>query len=117
MPSPAGTDGEGTKHKTAFALIYDIAPAPFDLGVNQKMEVYASYNTKVRSHMLAVHLTRFSGEHSNWVAVNQPFLESLRRRLLAWRSQSAEIQNNYHTKGEEMFRGATLLPVSPEGRA
>ena len=55
-------------------MIFDIAPAPFDLGVNQKMEVYAYYDPFVRAHMLSVHLTRVSGQKSSWVKVNQPFL-------------------------------------------
>ena len=95
----------------AYAMLFDIAPAPFDLGVNQHMEVYASYNRRVRAHMLTVHLTRISGERSNWLTVNQPFLESLRKRLLAWRSQSAEIQNGYYEKGERLFADAAQLPV------
>jgi hypothetical protein len=84
-------------------MIFDIAPAPFDLGVNQKMEVYAYYDDHVKAHMLAVHLSRVSGELSNWTAVNQPFLEGLRKRLLVWRSQSAENQEAFYLKGAELF--------------
>lgn len=115
---PAHSAPDNAENPTAYAMLFDIAPAPFDLGVNQKMEVYCAYNTRIRSHMLSVHLTRLSGEHSSWVTVNQPFLESLRKRLLAWRSQPAEIQNGYHDRGKQMFRAVTLLPsCAPEGKS
>ena len=83
-----------------------------DLGVNQQMEVYAYYDTKVRAHMLAVHLRRVSGERGNWLAVNQPFLEALRKRLLGWRSQRGQIQQNYFEQGERMFAAASDLSSS-----
>jgi hypothetical protein len=110
VPAPVGA-AAGDGHEKAYCMIFDIAPAPFDLGVNQTMEVYAYFDPRVRSHMLAVHLKRVSGEMGNWVAVNQPFLESLRKRLLGWRSQRAETQQTYFHEGEKMFADAGDLPV------
>lgn len=107
-------DEKGNDHEKAYAIIFDISPAPFDLGVNQKMEVYACYNPRVRAHMLAVHLTRISGERGNWVTVNQPFLETLRKRLLAWRSQPADTQRRYYEKGEQLFANVQDLSVLDE---
>jgi hypothetical protein len=75
------------------------------------MEVYAGYDPRVSAHMLSVHLTRLSGQRSNWVTVNQPFLEALRKRLLGWRSQSAENQQAYCTKGEQLFADAPDVPT------
>lgn len=102
----------GAKDERAYAMLFDIAPAPFDLGVNQTMEVYAYYDKRVKAHMLSVHLTRVSGETSNWVTVNQPFLESLRKRLLGWRSQKAATHEVYFREGEQLFAGAPDLPVT-----
>lgn len=96
---------------TNYAMIFEIAAAPFDLGVNQTMEVYAYYDPHVKAHMLAVYLTRLSGEMSNWKTVNQPFLETLRKRLLGWRSQKPETHQAYYRKGELLFANATPLPV------
>jgi hypothetical protein len=45
------------------------------------------------------------------VTVNQPFLEALRKRLLGWRSQSAENQQAYCTKGEQLFADAPDVPT------
>ncbi|HHN46022.1 MAG TPA: FtsX-like permease family protein, partial [Planctomycetes bacterium] len=108
------TSGGGEEDRFAWAMLFNIAPAPFDLGVNQKMEVYAYYDETVKAHMLAVHLTRVSGEKSNWVTVNQPFLEALRKRLLSWRSQRPATQETYCSQGAELFRYAPELPVRPE---
>lgn len=94
-----------------YAMIFHIAPAPFDLGVNQSMEVYAYYDTKVKAHMLSVHLTRINGEINNWITVNQPFLETIRKYLLGWRSQKTEIQETYYKLGVELFKDAKYLPV------
>lgn len=109
VPADGADDADDER---AFAMVYDIAPAPFDLGVNQKMEVYACYNRRVRAHMLSVHLTRVSGQTHNWVHVNQPFLESLRKRLLGWRSQRPEHQQSYYQRGDELFRDAVDLPLA-----
>jgi hypothetical protein len=65
----------------------------------------------VKAHMLAVHLTRLSGEAGNWVAVNQPFLEALRKRLLGWRSQKASTHQSFFHEGEKLFADAPDLPV------
>ncbi len=96
---------------TTYAMVFDIAPAPYDLGVNQKLEVYAYYDTTVKAHMLAVHIKRTTGERSNWLAVNQPFLESLRKRLLGWRSQKSDTHEAYYREGQRMFADAGDLPV------
>ena len=120
-PGPMGTvpmagpdeahraDGQEPAH--AYAMLYDVAPAPFDLGVNQSVEVYAFYQPKVRAHMLAVHLVRRSGQRHNWVHVNQSFLEMLRKRLLNWRSQRPEHQQAYYQRGLRMFAEVPSLPV------
>ena len=108
---PAHGAATGGPTGSAYAMLFDIAPAPFDLGVNQKMEVYACFDERVHAHMLSVYLTRVSGQKSNWVTVNQPFLEALRKRLLSWRSQKPETQQAYCRQGEELFRNAPRLRV------
>ncbi|MCE9592249.1 MAG: FtsX-like permease family protein [Planctomycetes bacterium] len=108
VPMSGGVD----ETDRAYVMVFDIAPAPFDLGVNQTMEVYAYFDKRVKAHMLSVHLTRMTGETSNWVTVNQPFLESLRKRLLGWRSQKAATHESYYREGEQLFAGAPDLPVT-----
>ena len=86
--------------------VYSITPVPFDLGVNQRMEIYGYYQPRVRAYVLAVYLTRLKGEKSSWLVVNQPFMESLRARLLNWRSQSAANQEQFRIQGEALFAAA-----------
>lgn len=95
----------------SLVMVYDVAPIPFDLGVNQKMEIYADYDPRVKAHMLSVHLTRESGDRESWTTVNQPFLEALRKRLLGWRSQRPDVQESYFVAGEKLFEDAGMLPV------
>lgn len=103
--------GPGPDDPGGLAMVYDVAPAPFDLGVNQTLEFYASYHPDVKAHMISLHIRRISGQRSNWTAVNQPFLEALRKRLLGWRSQSARNQQDYCSRGEELFAHAPPLPT------
>jgi len=115
VPSKTGTgdsaEAQGDQPHEALAMVYDITPIPFDLGVNQKMEIYADYDQRVKAYMLSVHLTRESGEVHSWTTVNQPFLEALRKRLLTWRSQRPEIQESYFVAGEALFRNSAHLEV------
>jgi hypothetical protein len=107
-------DVDGRK---ALVMVYDVTPTPFDLGVNQRMEIYGHYDPKVRAYVLTTHITRVKGSDSSWMIVNQPFLESLRARLLSWRSQSAANQEQFRRKGEEMFANAPELPTKRSSAA
>jgi hypothetical protein len=111
VPLADGVVQDGDEDRRPYAMLFDIAPAPFDLGVNQKMEVYAYFDERVHAHMLAVYLTRISGERGNWVTVNQPFLESLRKRLLGWRSQKQQTQTSFYEQGRKLFANAKELPT------
>jgi len=102
------TDREGRR---VLAGLYRITPAPFDLGVNQWLEIYGYYQPRVRAYVLAVHATRRKGDRNSWLAVNQPFMEALRARLLDWRSQSRENQEGFRRRGEALFARAQALPV------
>jgi len=102
------TDGEGRK---VMVMLYNVTPVPFDLGVNQSMEVYGHFQPTVRACVLACRLTRVKGDKPSWLTVNQPFLEGLRTRLLAWRSQSEANQQQFCEQGNAMFADAPDLPV------
>jgi hypothetical protein len=105
-------DDEGRK---VLAVTYNVTPVPFDLGVNQRMEVYGYYQTKVRAYVVAVVLTRQKGDKNSWLTVNQPYLESLRARLLSWRSQSKANQEQFRVQGEALFAQAKEFPVQESG--
>lgn len=107
---PAQTDA------TAYVLAYIVAPVPFDLGINQRMEIYADYDPEIRAHVFTVYLACLTGDRDNWLSVNQRFLEAMRKRLLAWRSLQTATQAEYCRRGVEMFVQAATLPVRPGGR-
>jgi len=102
--------------RNVLTMLYSITPVPFDLGVNQDMEIYGHYQPRVRAYVLRVHLTRVKGDKNSWLVVNQPFMESLRARLLSWRSQSLANQEQFRIQGEAMFAAAREFPVK-EGAA
>ncbi len=97
--------------RKVLAMTYSVTPVPFDLGVNQRMEVYGYYRPRVRAYVVAVVLTRLKGDKKSWLTVNEPFLESLRARLLSWRSQSSANQEQFRRQGEAMFAEAREFPV------
>jgi hypothetical protein len=101
-------DREGRK---VLAMTYSITPVPFDLGVNQRMEIYGYYQPQVRAYVLGAYLTRVKGDKSSWLTVNQPFMESLRARLLSWRSQNKANQEQFRQQGEAIFANAPEFPV------
>jgi hypothetical protein len=105
-------DDEGRKVPT---MVYAVTPVPFDLGVNERLEIYAYYRPKVRAHVLRAYLTRLKGDRTSWLRVNQPLMESLRTRLLNWRSQSAANQEAFGAQGREMFENAPEFAVRKAG--
>jgi len=102
--------------RNVLTMLYSITPVPFDLGVNQRLEIYGHYEPRVRAHVLRVHVTRIKGDKNSWLVVNQPFMESLRARLLSWRSQSLANQEQFRIQGEAMFAAGSEFPVK-EGAA
>ena len=100
---------DATSGRDVWAMIHDVSLAPFDLGVNQRTEVYAYFDPKVGAYRIAMHLIRRAGEESNWKTANKPFLEGLRKHLLRWRSQNQTSQERYFQEGLELFREAPTL--------
>ena len=101
--------------RKVLAVTYNVTPVPFDLGVNQRMEVYGYYQPKVRAYVIAAVLTRQKGDKNSWLTVNQPYLESLRARLLSWRSQSKANQEQFRVQGVALFEHAKEFPVQESG--
>jgi hypothetical protein len=101
-------DREGRK---VLAMVYNVTPVPFDLGVNQRMEFYGYYQPHVRAYMLGVTVTRTKGDKASWLRVNQPLMESFRSRLLNWRSQSPARQKQFRVQGQKIFAQAQAFPT------
>ncbi len=61
--------------------------APFDLGVSQRIRLEALPSPAPDIDELVLRIERLSGEPRNWHRANGPFLESIRRQFLSWRTQ------------------------------
>ncbi|MDD5708065.1 MAG: FtsX-like permease family protein, partial [Kiritimatiellae bacterium] len=88
----AGRDGAG---RAGWTLNYHTALAPFDLGVTQDASFALAFDEQVQAYCLIMTLTRVSGQDSNWVTCNRPFLERLRKYLMRWRNLNAAQQDLY----------------------
>ena len=98
-------DEEGRER---FALHYHVALAPFDLGVTQRVIFRAAFDDRVQAYQLTMDVLRLSGQDTNWMTTNKPFLERLRTYLLHWRNLSAGEHGEYTIKGEAIFPSVTV---------
>jgi hypothetical protein len=81
--------------RDVYTLACEIALAPFDLGVTQRAFFVAAFNERVQSYGITLEVVRNSGQDTNWVTTNKPFLERLRTYLMHWRSLSTQQQTEY----------------------
>ena len=95
-------------------VTYDVALAPFDLGVTQELLFTTAYDDRVQAYRLVLLNTRMSGQDSNWTATNQPFLEKMRTYLLHWRNLSPAEYADFNRKGEELFARNGQPSTSPD---
>ena len=102
----AKSKGKDAQGRDTYTLAYDVALAPFDLGVTQRVTFTAAYNERVQSYGITLTSVRISGQDTNWVTTNKPFLERLRTYLMHWRSLTPQEQAEY-AKTTEQAIGAT----------
>jgi hypothetical protein len=95
-------DGQGRER---YEQAYDIALAPYDLGVTQRVQFVAAFDELVQSYRVQMNITRISGQDTNWVTTNKPFLERLRKHLMRWRNLSSERRATYGRQGVALFEG------------
>ncbi len=99
---------EGGDEDLKMTLRYDVALAPYDLGVTQIVTIETKPNTRVGAFMVEAESERRSGQEANWMATNQVFLNGIRKYLLHWRVLSREGQEAHMDHGMELFGlGAT----------
>jgi len=81
--------------------------APYDLGVGQLLAIYLYPTSTARVYKADVHLTRVSGQDSDWLRTNRPFLRELRHQLLVWRALSLERRRRFADDCPALLRKAT----------
>jgi ABC-type antimicrobial peptide transport system permease subunit len=89
--------------RPVYTLAYHVALAPFDLGVTQKLTFRAHYDDLVQAFRVTMTTVRVSGQDSNWISTNKPFLEKLRKHMLQWRNLDAGQHELFVRKGQESF--------------
>jgi hypothetical protein len=89
--------------------------APFDLGVSQDIDLRTLPTDLEDVYEVVMHITRVSGDVSNWKRVNRRFLNVVRRQFLIWRTISAEEREKYLGETEELPPGNQPPDVSGNG--
>jgi hypothetical protein len=93
--------------RPCLALRYQLALAPFDLGVTQELVFNTAYDERVQAYRLTMINTRLSGQDSNWAATNMQFLEKMRNYLLHWRNLSPAEHQDFCRRGRLLYPQAT----------
>jgi len=93
-------DAEG---RAIYQAEYEVAQAPFDVGVTQKVTVRAQHDELVGSHRMHLILERLTGQDMAWASTNRPFIARMRKLMLRWRNIDPTRQQWYVTCGELLF--------------
>jgi hypothetical protein len=67
---------------------------PYDLGIQQKLELDLTPSLIEGVYTLDLRLTRLAGDPENWPTVNRRFLASIRKQFLTWRTLRQSEQAN-----------------------
>lgn len=76
-------------------LSAELALAPFDLGVTQRLRLTAVPSEIAGVDEVAIQVVRSSGAGADWYRANRVFMRDLRRQFLLWRTLSAEMIEQY----------------------
>lgn len=108
IAEPRGRDRtQDADGRPVYRLTYHVALAPFDLGVTQAVLFTAAFDERVDAYRVVMTITRESGQDSNWVTTNKPFLEQLRKLLLHWRNMKPAEHGAYSRMGTTLFAEET----------
>lgn len=91
------------KQRDCYRLKYHVALVPFDLGVTQHLQFDLAFDDYVQAYRLNMRIERVSGQDSNWVTTNRPFLEHLRKYLMRWRNLDLAQQTLYVRQSVELM--------------
>ena len=97
------TTGKDEEGRATYTLSYDLALAPFDLGVTQQVDFLAAYNEKVGSYEVRMTVRRLSGQDTIWVTTNKPYLEKMRSYLINWRNLDVARHAFYVQQAKGLF--------------
>jgi hypothetical protein len=84
-------------------LAAELALAPFDLGVTERLRLVAIASEIEGVDEVFVEITRLSGASGDWYRANRVFLRNLRRQFLLWRTLSAPLIERYRMETLELL--------------
>ena len=84
---------------------------PYDLGVSQEVQIYTVPTTE-GNYLVEIALYRASGYVSSWVRTNGPFLNTIRKQFLMWRTLTNDQRSGLEADG----RGELLKMAGREVR-
>lgn len=97
-------------------LASDLALAPFDLGVTQRMTLTAIPSEIEGVDEVAIHVTRHSGALGDWYRANRVFMRDLRRQFLLWRTLSNDMIENYRMETLQLLGVVDSEAKTPHGK-
>ncbi len=117
--------GDDAAGRPWYELRVAMALAPFDLGVTQEVTYRARFDEVVDTYRLYMTIDRVSGQDTNWVTTNKPFLTTMRTLLLHWRNVDPTQQAWYVARGRELvtqgppdelpvYEAAGATPADPQ---
>lgn len=82
---------------SGFSLEFRAWVAPFDLGLMQDVVLTFKESATQRGYIaIAMEITRKAGEHNAWFRANRRFVNSIRKKLLVWRSLDEDKKNEWN---------------------
>lgn len=93
--------------RAVLSLHYLLALSPYDLGVTQRVIFVTRYDEIVKSFRLHMEVERVTGRDANWVMINKPFLERMRKYLIRWRNIDPTRQAWFVKNAVAMFSSGT----------
>ena len=76
-------------------LVADVALAPFDLGVSQRLRLWSEPSDLSGVDRVRVVVDRLSGTRGDFARLNKPFFADLRRQFLLWRTLPDEAREGF----------------------
>ena len=91
--------------KDAISVKFDVRLAPYDMNLNQNVEVSATRTAKDKMQF-SLNLHRISGPREQWTLTNYRFADAIRKQILLWRVLRPDQKKKYIDKARELFRDA-----------
>ena len=94
-------DRSGQKKEYAVQLLLWLAP--FDMGVSEYLQLEFLPGNVSGVYNVEVYIERLSGQDTNWVRVNQKFINGLRKEFLLWHTLNNSMRDYHKNSANHML--------------